>query len=291
MMRQAALMTAVAVLCACGGGSSATAQVAVAPATPAAPSSALPAGGKPAGWNRAWSDEFDVDGLPDAAKWDYDTANNKAGWFNHELQYYARGRLENSRVSGGKLIIAARKEALATMADYGGQQYTSARLVTRGKASWTYAFIEVRAKLPCGLGTWPAIWMLGTRGGWPVDGEIDIMEHVGHKPAEILGSIYTGAQNWPKGTPNTSATTVADACGAFHNYQLTWSAERVVVGVDDRNYIQLLNPKDGDYQKWPFSSPQYLLLNLAIGGDLGGVVDDAGLPQQMEVEYVRVYQP
>lgn len=295
-MKRLATMTALVALCACGGGGNAagvaaTVPVVTPPAPPAPPSSALPAGGKPDGWKLVWADEFDKDGLPDATKWAYDTEFNRNGWFNHELQYYAAGRRENSRVENGKLIIAARKEALSTMADYGGQQYSSARLITRGLASWTYGYIEVRAKLPCGVGTWPAIWMLGSKGRWPDDGEIDIMEHVGQKPGQILGSIYTAAQNWPAGTPNTTSTTVANACSAFHNYQLTWNAERVVIGVDNRNYIQLINPNDGDYRKWPFSNPQYLLLNLAIGGDLGGKVDDTALPQQMEVEYVRVYQP
>jgi beta-glucanase (GH16 family) len=245
----------------------------------------------PAGWKLTWSDEFDRDGLPDPAKWAYDTAYNKQGWFNNELQYYARARLENSRVEGGRLIITARRERLRALPDHGGQGYSSARLFTRGLASWTYGFIEVRAKLPCGVGTWPAIWMLGTKGSWPVDGEIDIMEHVGSKPGEILGSVYTGAQNWPKNTPNTRTTPVPDACSAFHNYQLRWTPEQLVIAVDGRAYNELRNAGDGDYQKWPFASPQYLLLNLAIGGDLGGAVVDSSLPQQMEIEYVRVYQP
>ena len=293
------LLLTTASLLGCSAGGASGGPAAATPAAPvpaastilAAATSNLPAGGKPANWNLVWSDEFDTDGLPDPAKWDYDTEFNKTGWFNNERQYYARARLENSRVANGKLIITARREAPASLPDYGGQSYTSARLITRGLASWTYAFIEVRAKLPCGVGTWPAIWMLGTKGKWPDDGEIDIMEHVGKKPGEILGSIYTGAENWAMNTPRTTATTVADACAAFHNYQLTWNEERVVIGVDNRNYIQLVNPKDGDYKKWPFSSPQYLLLNLAIGGDLGGPVDDSSLPQQMEVEYVRVYRP
>jgi len=246
---------------------------------------------KPDGWRLVWADEFDVDGLPDPARWDYDTERNRVGWHNRELQYYARARPENSRVQGGKLIITARREALRGQADYGGQAYSSARLLTRGKASWTYGFIEVRARLPCPGGSWPAIWMLGTRGHWPDDGEIDIMEHVGHKPGEILGSVYTGASNWPKGTGKTDRTMVPDACDAFHDYQLHWTKERIVIGVDGRAYAELVNPKDGDYARWPFDSPQYLLLNLAVGGDLGGEVRDGTLPWQFEVDYVRVYQP
>jgi beta-glucanase (GH16 family) len=285
--RKFAAPFALVLLAACGGApageSPATPNTGSAVATP--PKSPVPAGMK-----LVWSDEFDVDGLPDPARWDYDTERNRLGWHNRELQYYTRARQENAEVRGGRLIITARREALAGQPDYGGQAYTSARLLTRGKASWTYGFIEVRARLPCGPGSWPAIWMLGTGGKWPVDGEIDIMEHVGHKPGEILGSIYTGAQNWPAGTGKTSTTMVPDACGEFHDYQLTWTKERMQVGVDGRNYAELVNPKDGDYARWPFDQPQYLLLNLAVGGDLGGDVQDASLPWRMEVEYVRVYQ-
>ena len=280
---------------ACGGGSSPTTSappVAVTPpVTPVAPTvPAIPSGGIPAGWKLVWTDEFDKDGLPDANKWDYDTSRNKAGWFNNELQYYSRDRLENARVANGKLIISALKEKLTSAADYGGQAYTSSRMLTRGKASWTYGFFEIRAKLPCGLGTWPAIWMLGTKGVWPDDGEIDIMEHVGKTKGQILGSAYSAAYNWNVGTGNTKQTTVSDACDVFHNYQLRWDENQLVIGVDDKYYFQFVNPKDGDYRKWPFSNPQYLLLNLAIGGDLGGPVDDTIFPVQMEVDYVRIYQ-
>ena len=243
-----------------------------------------------------WSDEFNLDGLPDATRWDYDTERNTAGWFNNELQYYARNRLENARVEGGRLIITARKEDLRSAADYGGQHYTSARMITRGKASWTYGFVEVRAKLPCGLGTWPAIWMLGTGGRWPEDGEIDILEQrgtsVGAK-TEVLGTIHTRAYNYFNGTLGVgqgASTTVADACTAFHNYQLTWSADRIQIGVDGVNYFEFVNPKNGDSNRWPFDNPQFLILNLAIGGDLGGAVDPGFSTQQMEVDYVRVYQ-
>lgn len=237
-----------------------------------------------------WSDEFAGNGLPDASKWDYDTERNALGWYNNELQYYARDRLENARVEGGKLIITARRENLTTASDYGGQRYTSARLVTRGKAQWTYGFIEVRAKLPCGVGTWPAIWMLGSKGSWPDDGEIDIMEQVGRTPSQILGTIHTKSNNGGNGAQKGSSTTVSDACSAFHNYQLTWTADRIRIGVDDVNYFEFVNPKNNDYSQWPFANPQYLLLNLAIGGTLGGPVDDSIFPVQLEVEHVRVYQ-
>jgi beta-glucanase (GH16 family) len=286
-------------LSACGGGGAAAATsttpvipvtpiVVTTPTTPNPP--ALPSGGQPADWKLVWADEFDKSGLPDSSKWDYDTAANKVGWFNHELQYYSRERVENSTIADGKLTITALKEKLTSASDFGGQAYTSARLLTRGKASWTYGYFEIRAKLPCGFGTWPAIWMLGTKGAWPDDGEIDIMEHVGKKKGEILGSAYTNFYNWAKGTGNTKTTLVPDVCDAFHNYQLYWDKEQLAIGVDGKYYFQFVNPKTGDYQKWPFDQPQYLILNLAIGGDLGGAVDDSIFPSKFEIDYVRVYQ-
>jgi beta-glucanase (GH16 family) len=263
----------------------------IAAGAPAAVASTpMPPGGKPAGFKLVWSDEFDKPGLPDPRKWDYDVGMNKTGWANEELQYYAKGRPENTRVANGKLLITARKEKLANAADYGGQAYTSGRLYTRGKFEFTYGFVEVRAKLPCGRGTWPAIWMLGTTEGWPEQGEIDIMEHTGMKKGEVLGSLHTGAFNWPNNTQITAPTRVETVCDAFHNYQLTWDADRILIGVDNRNFLQFANPKDGDHHKWPFSDPQYLILNLAIGGMMGGPVDDKIFPSTMEVDYVRVYQ-
>jgi hypothetical protein len=244
------------------------------------------AAGVPPGYVLAWADEFDVDGLPDPARWDYDTDRNALGWYNNELQYYARDRPENARVSGGRLIITARREALNTRPDWGGQPYSSARLVTRGKASWTYGFIEVRAKLPCGRGTWPAIWTLGTRGTWPDDGEIDILEQVGSDPTRIFGTLHT----LQSGGPGTGgATRVADACSAFHDYQLTWTKDEIQIGVDGVNYYRAAKPAGG-YAVWPFDFPQYLLLNIAIGGTLGGVVDDTIFPVTLEIEHVRVFR-
>ncbi len=231
--------------------------------------------------------------MPNPAKWDYDTSRNKVGWFNNELQYYARDRLENARVENGKLIIAARKERLSTAADYGNQSYTSARLITRGLASWTYGFFEVRAKLPCGAGTWPAIWTLGTKGAWPLDGEIDLMEQFGQNKTEVLGTIHTQAYNFSNGTLGTGLggkVAVTDSCTNFHNYQLTWTADQIAIGIDDMPYFVYKNPKNGSYAQWPFDNPQYLILNLAIGGDLGGPVPASFTTQQMEVDHVRIYQ-
>jgi beta-glucanase (GH16 family) len=285
-IRLHAALAGLVALTACGGGSAGS------PPTPVPATPVMPAGGIPTGWKLVWADEFNVAGLPDSGKWGFDTSRNQAGWYNNELQYYARDRLDNARIVDGKLIIQPRKEKLTAAADYGGQSYTSARMLTQGKADWTYGFFEIRAKLPCGLGTWPAIWMLGKNGTeWPLIGEIDIMEHVGKKPGEVLGTIHTAAYNHTINTQKGAATMVRDACNAFHNYQLKWDADQIVVGVDNKYFFQFVNPKDSDVKKWPFSAPQYLILNVALGGDLGGPVDDAIFPVQMEVDYVRVYQP
>jgi beta-glucanase (GH16 family) len=252
-------------------------------------------GGIPNGFRLVWSDEFDVAGLPDSTKWGYDIDRNAAGWYNNELQYYGNARPENSRVANGILSITARREDLSTagLPDWGGQRYSSARLLTRGKASWTYGFLEARAKLPCGVGTWPAIWMLSAppQAEWPDDGEIDIMEHVGFDPGVVHATAHTGAFNHVRGNQRTATTTIPDVCTAFHRYQMRWTANRITVGVDDHDYYQYSNDGSGNAE-WPFESPQFLLLNIAVGGDWGGQmgVNDAIFPVTMEVDYVRVYQ-
>jgi beta-glucanase (GH16 family) len=285
-------------LAGCGGGGSDTAvdEAAAAAVKPApAASESVPVAELP-GWTLVWNDEFDVAGLPDAAKWGFDTERNRLGWYNNEKQYYSANRLANASVQNGMLTITARKESLTGAADYGGQAYTSARLITRGKASWTYGFYEVRAKLPCSLGTWPAIWMLGTGGVWPDDGEIDIMEQKGFSAAEktrVSGTIHTKAYNYFGGTLGVgqgASTTVADACTNFHNYQLTWSTDKIVMAVDGVSYFEFVNPKDGNYDKWPFDQPQFMILNLAMGGDLGGAIPSNFVSDQMVVDYVRVFQ-
>lgn len=243
----------------------------------------------PEGYHLVWSDEFSVDGMPDTSKWGYDTYANSTGWYNNEKQYYAANRWENSRIEGGKLIIEARKEALTSMSDYGGQQYTSARLHTRDTSTWTYGFYEIRAKLPCGLGTWPAIWTLGTVGAHPANGEIDIMEQVGKTPNKIEGTIYTAETGAELGG-HTESIEVEDPCNNFHDYQLTWTPEKLIIAVDGVAYNTYENP--GTASGWPFDNPQYMLLNLAIGGDMTGDIDDNifNSSVRFEIEYVRVFQ-
>ncbi|HYD41036.1 MAG TPA: glycoside hydrolase family 16 protein [Anaeromyxobacter sp.] len=252
------------------------------------------AGGLPAGYVLAWSDEFDGAGLPDASKWAYDTHANRTGWYNAELQYYANARTENSRVENGVLVIEARKESAAGFADAKSgapQEYTSARLVTQGKQSWTYGFFEVRARIPCGKGIWPAIWLLSAKPDmrWPRDGEIDMMEHVNSED-RVHFTVHTADRNHAIQTQASVERSLELCDGAFHDYQLTWTAGEIKLGMDGRNYFQYRDEGLG-YGQWPFNGPQYLLLNIAVGGSWPGAPDGSTqFPARMEVEHVRVYR-
>lgn len=236
-------------------------------------------------WTLIWSDEFNKKGLPDSTKWGYDTGGH--GWGNNELQYYTQGKLKNARVEKGMLIIEAHREK------WENKEYTSARLVTRNKASWTNGLIEVRAKLPSGLGTWPAIWMLGETNPlkWPDDGEIDIMEHVGYDQGMVHGTIHCKKYNHIIGTQKEGKILLNDCSENFHTYQLMWDQDTLKIGVDGNYYFTFANERSG-YDAWPFNNRMYLLLNLAVGGNWGGskgVATDIW-PKRMEVDFVRVYQ-
>lgn len=233
----------------------------------------------------AWRDEFDYTGRPDPTKWGYDLGGD--GWGNDELQQYT-DRIDNVSVGDGMLSIVARKESLA------GRDYTSARLVSKGKGDFLYGRFEIRAKLPRGRGTWPAIWMLPTDwayGGWPRSGEIDIMEHVGFDPGVVHVSVHTGAYYHTIGTQKTATSTVADAMSAFHRYRVDWTP-RVIRGyIDDGQVFEFANEGTG-VAVWPFDKRFHLLLNIAVGGSWGGQmgVDDTIFPARMQVDYVRVYR-
>lgn len=244
--------------------------------------------GEISGWTLIWSDEFDKDGLPDVRKWSYDVGDN--GWGNQELQYYSSYRSENARIENGKLIIEARRDF------FNGKEYTSARLVTKAKGDWTYGRFEIRAKLPTGKGTWPAIWMLPSvwslgNGGWPDNGEIDIMEHVGYDPNVIHASIHCNKYVHTNGTQKTATINIPDATTAFHNYIVEWNETEIKAYVDDKIYFAFKNENKG-WEYWPFSKSFHLILNIAVGGTWGGAqgVDNSIFPQRMEVEYVRVYK-
>lgn len=255
-----------------------------------------------ADWKLVWADEFDRDGLPDPSRWNYEEGFIR----NRELQYYTAGRRENARVQDGCLIIEARKErfrnpryrpeapARRWQERRPFAEYTSASLTTRGKAAWTYGRIEARAKLPSGRGTWPAFWTLGTtisQVGWPACGEIDILEYVGHQPGLVHANVHTRGYNHVRGNGRGATIRVPDAETAFHVYALEWSPQRLEFFVDDRKFFTLENDGTG-VDSWPFDGPQYLILNLAIGGSWGGQqgVDDSIFPQRYVVDYVRVYQ-
>jgi beta-glucanase (GH16 family) len=248
---------------------------------------------RPAQAQLVWSDEFDNDAL-DTSKWGYDGSRNKSGWYNGELQYYG-ARPENVRVANGQLIIEARRETLnpRQFPDYGGQAYTSGKVWTKGKASWTYGYYEIRAKLPCARGTWPAIWMMPEgQYAWPDGGEIDIMEQVGSQPEVVHGTLHTALFVHTKGTQRGAELRVPGNCDAFHNYQLEWTPSTIRMGVDGRAYMKVRNDQPGGAGAWPFDHPFYLILNLAMGGNWAAAkgMDDAALPQRMLVDYVRVYR-
>jgi beta-glucanase (GH16 family) len=251
-------------------------------------------------WKLVWSDEFDKPGAPDPQKWDYEVGYLR----NHELQYYTRDRRENARVENGMLIIEARKDHYAIPADERKKrgkatardvaEYTSASLTTRGKVDWTYGRIEVRAKLPTGRSMWPAIWTLGTDKahlGWPKCGEIDIMENVGFDPDIIHGTVHTGKYNHMIHTAKGGQIKIAKPYDDFHVYAVEWRPERIDFFVDKSKYFTFHNDKTGD-AAWPYDKPQYLILNIAIGGDWGGQkgIDEKIFPQRMYVDYVRVYK-
>ncbi len=233
-----------------------------------------------------WSDEFNTPGHPDTTKWNYNIGNGDGGWGNNELEYYTNSD-SNARIENGNLVIEARKESL------GGRNYTSARMLTQGKFDWTYGRFEIRAKLPKGIGTWPAIWMLGSnipQVGWPTCGEIDIMEHVGKNLNEINWSAHSKMYNWPMGTQKTNKAIIANVTDSFHVYKLDWSKAALNFYVDDALYLTVNSDgKNADY--YPFVVPQFLLLNLAIGGNMAGsTIDNSIFPVRMLVDYVRVYQ-
>lgn len=241
------------------------------------------------GWTFAatptWAEEFDYTGAPDPNNWSYDLGGS--GWGNHELQYYTNSQ-SNAKVENGMLTITALKESM------GGMNYTSTRLLSKNQGDFLYGRAEIRAKLPAGRGTWPAIWMLPTDwayGAWPASGEIDIMEHVGYDPNNIHFSTHTKSFNWVIGTQATSTYLVPTATSDFHKYRIDWTPYAVRGYYDDALVFTFVNNGSG-FAAWPFDKRFHLLLNLAIGGDWGGAqgVDDTIFPVSMVVDYVRVYK-
>lgn len=223
-----------------------------------------------------WADEFNTDGAPDSAKWGYDLG--AGGWGNNESQYYTN-RSDNVIVQGGFLKIITKKES------YQGSNYTSARLLTKGKFSFKYGKVEIRAKLPAGAGTWPALWMLGdniSTTAWPACGEIDIMEHVGNQLNKIFGTLhYTGHSG---GNADSTTITVGTATTDFHIYSIDWRADAIKFYVDNQLFKTFINTSS-----LPFNQNFFLIFNCAIGGDFGGAIDPNFVSSTFEIDYVRIY--
>lgn len=240
-------------------------------------------------WEVVWSDEFNGKGLVDTANWTYDIGN--WGWGNNELQYYTAYRTKNARQEDGNLIIEAHRNDM-------GQQWTSARLTSRGKVSFTYGKIEFRAKVPAPKGCWAAGWTLGAEYvdevSWPYCGEIDILESVGFETNDATGdgiahaSAHTRGYYFKQGNHLTSQRPVTDISESFHTYSVEWDAKEIRAYVDGVHYYTY--DKHDSEEAWPFDDPQVIILNLTMGGGWGGEIAEGLESAQYIIDYVRVYE-
>jgi beta-glucanase (GH16 family) len=231
------------------------------------------------GNNLVWSDEFNTPGAPDATKWGYDIGTGSNGWGNAESQYYTN-RSQNVIVEGGMLKIKALKE------NFSGSNYTSARLLTKDKFDFRYGRVEVRARVPVGVGTWPAIWMLGSNintVSWPNCGEIDIMEHIGRDLNKIYATLHYPGRSG--GNANGASRIVNTATTAFHVYGLEWTSSIIRMTVDGETVHTVANSS-----AIPFNHNFFFILNVAMGGNFAGAIDPAVTSATMEVDYIRVYK-
>jgi len=226
-----------------------------------------------------WSDEFnDKVGL-NLQIWTCEIGNGTNGWGNNELQYYT-DRSENISVDTGYLRITAKRE------NYEGYEFTSSRIITSNKYEFTYGKIVIRAKLPKGTGTWPALWMLGeniSSIGWPACGEIDIMEHVGKDQNRIHGSLHNAV--YYGGNSKSGNTYINGVSDEFHEYIAVWAPKYIAFYVDSRQYYYY-TVQTGD----PYDSPFFFIMNIAMGGNWGGDVDPEFTESSMFVDYIRVYK-
>jgi len=239
-----------------------------------------------------WSEDFDGPNL-NSDHWTYEIGTGNSGWGNNEEQYYTN-RSENIRIENGCLVIEALKE------EYEGSHYTSARIKTAGKKEFAYGKVEVRLQVPSGVGTWPAFWMLGTQGGWPDCGEIDIMEHVGFDPKTFHCALHTKNKNGMNGQNFKASQTIEeDAANDFHVITMEWVEQEFmgydrihiyVDGVETVTWSETSQLQDSD--DWPFNNNFFFITNLALGGNWGGTIDDSIFdnPVQYKIDYIRVYQ-
>ncbi|MGV3459259.1 MAG: glycoside hydrolase family 16 protein [Flavobacterium sp.] len=227
-----------------------------------------------------WEENFNGKALNEKV-WNYELGDgcpNICGWGNNERQIYTT---TNHKLKDGKLIITAKKE---------GDKYSSTRITTAGKKEFKYGYIEARAKLPVGQGIWPAFWMLGSnikQVGWPLAGEIDILEYVGKEPHMVFTSLHTKDSHGE--TINTKKTPFANIEEGWHTYAINWTKDKIEFFVDDKS-VYTFAPENKTTKVWPFDQPFYFIVNVAIGGNFGGpAVDDKIFPQEYMVDYIRVY--
>jgi beta-glucanase (GH16 family) len=250
------------------------------------------------GWTLVWADEFEqADGTsPDSTKWGFDVGG---GGFGNNQQEYNTARTNNARIQDGHLVIEAKQE------NYMGRSYTSARMLTKGKAAWTYGRMEARIKIPRGQGIWPAFWTLGTNidgpggVGWPACGEIDIMENIGKTNNNEQGKIYGTIHGPQGGGPYNGGAGVGSSYtlpgGAkyaddFHVFAIEWTTNQIKWYMDNQQYFTATPNSLPSGGTWPFTQPQFILLNVAVGGNWPGYPSNYTVfPQQMLVDYVRVY--
>ena len=233
------------------------------------------------GWTFVWSDEFDGTTI-DPKNWVFDKGGS--GWGNAELEYYT-DRTENARIENGMLVIEARQEK------YEGLPYTSARLNSRKLQEFQYGHIEARLKLPSGQGIWPAFWMLGGNASWPMGGEIDIMEFIGKTPDTVYQTLHGPGYSGAKGIGSHIVLTADTLKNDYHVFAVDWAPDEIQWFVDGQEVFTVTPDKIPAGSKWVFDHPLYIILNVAVGGGWPGYPDETTVfPQQMLVDYVRVYQ-
>ena len=232
-------------------------------------------------WNLVWLDEFNGTTI-DQKNWTFDKGGN--GWGNVEMEYYT-DRPENAREENGLLVIEARQE------QYEGLPYTSARLNSRGLQEFQYGRIEARMKLPSGQGMWPAFWMLGSNASWPLGGEIDIMEYIGKTPNTVYQTVHGPGYSGTNGIGSHFALTADSLKNDFHVYAIEWAPNEIRWYVDDLQVFKMTPDQIPAGTQWVYDHPFFIILNLAVGGSWPGFPDSTTIfPQQLQVDYVRVYQ-
>ncbi len=235
-----------------------------------------------------WSDEFDVNGPVDETKWNYDIGSGK--WGNGERQFYTKGL--NSNCKDSVLTIEGRIES------YEESPYTSARITTYDRKHFLYGRLEVRAKIPTAIGSWPAIWLLPVEFkekhvSWPRCGEIDVMEHVTHIFDTVHVSLHTELFNHVARTQRTHFEKIEGITNDFHEFAFDWQKDEIEFFIDGKSFAKYSRFDEGyttDETGWPFDKPYYLILNQAIGGTWGGSVKESDYPSPFLIDYVRYYQ-